>query len=612
MTGAASYSRQVDEGGGSSTQILWDHVQNFDINTSLHLNLNYVSNSQIVSANAIDPLQSTQQIASAANFSRRFAWGTVTLGGNRRQNLTDGSVTEQLPAFTVVPAPIQLSRSVTWSPAFSFTEDRQLGFPAAGVSEFLPGGVTDTTGGHINTRTTTMSLSTPFRFGDFTWQNSLSYVDLLSDQRQSSTYRVPDPSTPDPTDSLTVGQVYAGTFSTGVDWQTGVSLPIVFRGSWKVTPTVGVTNVTAAGPFLLRNRFTNGSFVEQGKRLQFGLSAAPTFFGFFDHGIGPIARIRHSLQPIITYSYSPSAAIPLAYAKAVAAPGQPLQLMSPATQLISLSLNQLFEAKTYPTEGDTVGRKYKLLSLTTSPVGYDFEQAKLPHRTGWTTQTLTNSFQTDLLPSFSASLTHDLWNGTVGTDSARFDPYLTNVSLRFSLTGGTFRGLARLMGLAGADTSGPRRPGASGAAAQTPALPGVGGPSPIGFGAVNPLGGATGGPFNASLTLTVNRPRPITATNPLGGTVTQPLTSQNLAIQTGFSPTPFWTVSWSSQYNITAHRFESQVVTLQRDLHDWRASFQFTQNANGNFAFYFVIALTDLPAVKFDYNQTTLQPEPSP
>jgi hypothetical protein len=61
----------------------------------------------------------------------------------------------------------------------------------------------------------------------------------------------------------------------------------------------------------------------------------------------------------------------------------------------------------------------------------------------------------------------------------------------------------------------------------------------------------------------------------------------------------------SSMYNITGNRIESLTIRLQRDLHEWRASFDFLRNANGNFAFYFSIALTDLPELKFDYNQTT-------
>jgi hypothetical protein len=80
---------------------------------------------------------------------------------------------------------------------------------------------------------------------------------------------------------------------------------------------------------------------------------------------------------------------------------------------------------------------------------------------------------------------------------------------------------------------------------------------------------------------------------------------KNLNFTTGLSPTRFWTVQWNAQYNLTNSRFESQTVALQRDLHDWRAQFNFTRNANGNFAVYFSIFLINLPELKFDYNQAT-------
>ena len=81
---------------------------------------------------------------------------------------------------------------------------------------------------------------------------------------------------------------------------------------------------------------------------------------------------------------------------------------------------------------------------------------------------------------------------------------------------------------------------------------------------------------------------------------------QTLGLSTIFSPTPFWAVSWQAQYTITDKRFESHVVRLERDLHEWRAAFNFVRNANGNVAFYFSIFLTDLPQLKFDYDQTSL------
>jgi hypothetical protein len=55
------------------------------------------------------------------------------------------------------------------------------------------------------------------------------------------------------------------------------------------------------------------------------------------------------------------------------------------------------------------------------------------------------------------------------------------------------------------------------------------------------------------------------------------------------------------------NKFESTNVTLERNLHEWKAAFTFTKNANGNFAFAFSIFLQDLPEIKADYNQTTLE-----
>ncbi len=89
-----------------------------------------------------------------------------------------------------------------------------------------------------------------------------------------------------------------------------------------------------------------------------------------------------------------------------------------------------------------------MLQLSTSALSYDFEQAKLAGRTGWTTAALTNSLQSDLLPGFQLSVTHDLWQGQVGTDTAKFSPFLSDVQANVSLTGSTFHGLLALLGLA--------------------------------------------------------------------------------------------------------------------------------------------------------------------
>jgi hypothetical protein len=69
--------------------------------------------------------------------------------------------------------------------------------------------------------------------------------------------------------------------------------------------------------------------------------------------------------------------------------------------------------------------------------------------------------------------------------------------------------------------------------------------------------------------------------------------------------TEHWSATYQTNYDFELRNFATQIVSLQRDLHDWRAIFGFTQGANGAFAFIFNISLKAEPALKFDYNKAT-------
>jgi sec-independent protein translocase protein TatC len=599
LDGSVAFSKQQQSGGSSSTTLRWDHRQTFDLSTSLNLDLNYASNTSVIQRNAIDPLLNTQQITSSLNFSKRYGWGTLTIGGNRRQSLSDGSVQQLLPALTLSPASIDLGSNITWSPGLSFTNNTTSKTPLDPRIEVLPLGGLDTIAQTGSSRTTTLDFQTPVRFGAFNWQNSLRLNDERTTQRDSVQFRVDDPSTADPSDSLLVSRIFGGDFSTEVDWNTGINLPVLFRGSWKLQPALGIANTTT-GAFMVRNRNTGGDFVRQGKRFRFSATASPTLFAFFP-GLGLASRIRHSLSPSISWNYSPAATVPEDYARAIAAPGQPLLLRSDATQTMSLGLSQTFEAKAKTPAGDTATldvRKFRVLSINTSPLSYDFEQAKKPGRTGWVTDAITNSFLSDLLPQFTLSLTHDLWRGDVGVDSAKFAPFLSSVSASFGISSNTLRAIGSIFGLGGKE-----RPQARRREEEPDGYVGDLGRRrrPDSFYNDGEVPFSRGGrAFSANFNYTLSRTRPIPG-------VTAPPSQQNLGFSTSFSPTPFWSLSWSSQFNITDSKFESQVVRLERELHEWRAGFNFVRNANGNFAFYFSIYLTDLPDLKFDYNQATFE-----
>lgn len=595
LGGSVAFSRQQQSGGGSSTGLRWDHHQTFDLSTSLNFDINYASNTTVIQRNAVDPLLNTQQITSSLNFSKRYGWGTLTVGGNRRQSLSDGSVQQLLPAVTISPASIDLGSNITWSPGLSFTNNTSTRTPIAPLVQVVPGGGLDTIPQTGSNRVTAFNFDTPLRFGAFNWQNAVRVTDERVTGRITDSVRVDDPSTPDPTDSLTVRRTFLGDFETGIDWDTGINLPVLFRGSWKLQPVLGIANTTG-GPFAIRNRNTGGDFVRQGKRFRFAVSASPTLFAFFP-GFGLASRVRHSLSPTISWNYSPAANIPEEYARAVTPTGGALVLRSDATQALSVGLSQTFEAKAKLRPGDTLSadaRKIRVLSINTSSFGYDFEQAKKPGRTGWVTGSLTNSFLSDLLPQFTLSLTHDLWRGQVGSDTADFDPFLSSVSASFAISENTLRAIGSIFGLGG-------KPGRPGRDEVPTSYVGDTGRRRTSFYNTSqiPLAAAGRG-FSANFNYTLSRTRPIPG-------VVAPADQQNLGFSTSFSPTPFWSLSWSSQFNITDSRFESQVVRLERQLHEWRAGFNFVRNANGNFAFYFSIYLTDLPDLKFDYNQTTFE-----
>jgi hypothetical protein len=277
-------------------------------------------------------------------------------------------------------------------------------------------------------------------------------------------------------------------------------------------------------------------------------------------------------------------------------------LRSDAQQMVTVGLSQVFEGKLRPKGADTAGadtRKLRILSINTSGITYDFEQAKKPGLTGWATQTLTNSVLSDLLPGFNLTLTHDLWRGQVGVDTSKFAPFLQNVSASFALSGNTFRAIGSIFGLGGPSDQKPRReevPSSYVAQSGRRTQPGS-------------FFSSTQAPFRtAGRSFSANFNYQLTRTRRPSGVAAPPGTPdrQSLGFSTNFSPTPFWSLSWSSQYNITDGKFESQVVRLERELHEWRAGFNFVRNPNGNFAFYFSIYLTDLPELKFDYDQTTI------
>jgi Tat protein translocase TatC len=612
LSGGLAVSRiwedDVDgQAGGRSLRLQWNHQQAFDQRTRLTASVDYATNSDVVQRNTTDPFVQTATLSSRANFNKQFAWGTLTAGGSLTQDLSNGTITASLPTITLTPSPINFGSSVTWTPAVTFRNVQ--GYNLAPLPVDVPpvDGVPQVDTLFTDTRTTNFSFRTPLRIGRWNWQNDIAISD---DFRRGPERGITVPDTASPGDSLT--RYYSEDFSTGIDWNTGINLPVLFSATWKLQPGVGIRNTTS-GPFLLRNRNTDGAFVSQGKRLSFAVGSSPTLFGFFP-GFGPYSRIRHSLSPILNWSFAPEAEVPQEYAEAVNPAAAGANNISPAVNRVSLGLSQTFEAKLKQEEGeqdDTTGqvsapRKVKLLSIQTSPFVYDFEQAKQPGRTGWVTRSLTNNLTSDLLRGFTFTMTHDMWDGDVGFEGTRFDPFLTSLSMRFSLSQELF---GRLFGLFTGQAEAPPEPGGIDQLEleQPIQQPGSSmGPSTRldrGFYTMPTDAPRTQG-MRASLAYDLQRTRPIFDSE--GNQIDTPA-NQTVNVSLQFSPTRYWNLSWNTQYNFTRGEFGQHVLRLDRDLHRWRLTFGFMKAPNGNVAFNLFISLRDQPEIRFQYDQQTVQ-----
>jgi hypothetical protein len=603
MTGRFGLSRVFESGidgapGGRTTRVNWNHQQQFSQRTRLNANVDFATSTRVLRENAVDPFLQVGQLRSTINFSKQVDWGTITLGGSRTQQISDEQVTQTLPDVRFTPIPISIGSDITWSPAFSFVISQRLNSPAGTIALPPMDGLPQEDSLFSDSRTTTIAFATPIRFGRWNLRNDIRVQDVLSDQRSVESFE-------DPADSTTYNRVYGEDFSTQLDWDTGINLPMLFAASWKLQPSVGVRNKTS-GPFLLRNRYTGGDFVQQGKRLSFSAGLSPTFFGFFP-GLGPISGIRHSFAPQFGWSYSPSAHVPEEFMRALQPTNPNPRLDSPALHTLGLrGISQTFEGKfgddTAAVDG---GRKIKLLSVQTTGMEYDFEQAKEEGRNGWRTQSMTNSLTSDLLRGFNLRFTHDLWDGQVGYDTTAFDPFLQSVAASFSISGRTFVNLAKAL-FGGEPLEAPDPEDVTPADSledefftAPPSM--VAGRT---FQSTESIAGrgARGRGFQASIRYNERRTREDgqQATSSTSGP------NRTVGLTMSFSPTRNWGLQWTTDYNLTTKEFGSNALRFERDMNRWRATFAFVQAPNGNFAFNFFVQLLDLSELKFNYDQRSV------
>ena len=666
IAGNLAYSR-THQGQSRNTAVSWGHQQSFTKNSTLSANLNFVTSTILQRQTTSNPYSALATISSSANYQHKLGPAQFSIGGTNRQYPGRSQVDRGFPTLSITTSPLSLGDWLTWTPNFSYSSTQTLNIDQPSALGLLvtrgttPAGV-DTIFGDTLKRsayTSNLSFDTPLTILGFNLGNRFTIASARNDFPERAIVA-------DPVTGVEQERIYAQTYRTEVDWTPSFSLPSLGRNRFNLTPSVSLSNVDG-GAFWIRNERTGGEWVHQSKRLTYGLSAAPTLFGLFDRGgkgFGPFARIRHSISPTFGYAFAPAAEVSDEYlaalgrTRASATGSSTGYLPSLAQNSLNMGLSTNIEAKlrSRVDSNPDAGEKIKLLSVNFTGFQYDFERARATGSRirGLTTQNFGYTVKSDLLPGVDVGVDYSLFEGSTQSDTARFKPYRERVTatMSFSDQNNPFAVFSRIFGKAvppsapGTDRTRPSpddkyareiasQPVAGRGARTAAYLPSISQGWQASFNFTSSRQRPPGGnPSNivefdpATRCVQFNTPalrvlyddciaRQLTNPSPevpitsgLAGSPyyrTPPTTSLNSSLS--FKVTEKWSAAWQTNYDFERSSFASQIVSLQRDLHDWRAIFAFTQSPNGSFAFNFLVSLKAEPDLKFDYHKATYRNE---
>ena len=660
ITGGIGMSDLLQNDGATNYSLRWYHQQSLSQSSNLNVNVNYVTNTSVQRNTTLDPRTVLATIQSNVNYTRTIGPFALGLGGNQTQYPGRSQTERTFPNLNISSQPIALASWLTWTPSVRFTNQQTLDLDQAG--EFsrrytrTAAGLLDSVAIKQNTRTSSMGLETPLKIGNFVISAGVSLNDRSLDYPQSRVIvNVRDT-------SVRETRVFARTFESNLDWSLSFGLPQLLPGTFNLTPSVSLQNVDPSA-FVVRNERTGGAWVAQSKKLVYGLSVSPTFFALVN-GFGSISRIRHSLQPVLSFSYSPKADVSDEFLTALGRV-RPGYLGSLQQTSLSLQINQSLEAKIKSESDSGEGHKIRLLSINLSPFSYNLEQYKVIKErrraagksapdwsAGLTTQSMNLGLASDLVPNFTIAIGWSLFQGQVISDTAIFEPYPESIqaSLQLSQRSPIVSMFRRLLGMRALDTASTKATDLNGVRQRVDQSGTLSSGSQIGATTIRPqqyeIPSGQGWQLNLSFSSSRTRtpvggnvivvdpkiacepyrtlsttlydqcrlnpsslpPLSPVPTTSIGGPVFVTPAVTNLQFQYSFNLTPKWAAMWSSSYDVEQHQFASQVVSLQRDMHDWRASFSFTAAPNGNASFSFFISLKAEPEIKFNYDRNTLAP----
>jgi hypothetical protein len=660
-----SYQRLTD--GSTNLNVQVNHQQRFSRKTSFNTSINYVSNTLVQRTTAFNPFAALATFRSSANYTTGVGPFTVALGANRTQYTGRPQVDQTLPNLSINSAPITAGKWLTWTPTITGSESRNTNQQGGGQSSFRyftnAAGRPDSVAIALNLRRTQLAFNTPLEIFGFRFDNSFDINDAANTGTQQKVVEQIIDRGNGVRDTVQATRFFNGYTETFVDWRTSFSLPSFSRGRWNISPSINFANVDPHG-FWARSSISGGKWVAQSKRPSISLSVSPTLFGFFP-GLGPVTRIRHSFQPTVSWSVAPRGTVSDEFLRAVNTYTKGYNGALPQN-MVSLQVSQNIEVKLRAAADSApdAGRKVRALSIQTDGISYNFLQyqdikrrsltpEKVSKFAGLTSSSWGLGLRSDFLPGFDFGTRYSLFQGNPISDTAVFKPFREEIraSLRLDRTTGIVQWIGRFFGMKDFKPAQSNLTAADSMQIRSEGVNPQGVSRGLSSNQIRPGYGAipSGQGWSVNLSYSSNRQRPpvgsnliqlppveqrcalllaqntnpfllqqcINANGNLPGIDNNALTVgagspiiinppvRSLQVQSSFNLTPKWAAQYSTTYDAVRGQFAAQTVSLQRELHDWRAIFNFTQAPNGNFAFSFFIALKAQPDLKFNFDQQT-------
>ena len=381
------------------------------------MNLNYTSNTTVQRNTALNPLAPLATILSQIGYSQDMGPVSLQIGGERRQYPGRPQVDENYPSINITSKPINVTSWLLWTPSFTFSASQSLHIDSQGDFAYRYHTLSDGThrqreGRPQHAQHAAMAFSTPFKIGDFQVTARLRAGDTEANYPQLRT--ILDPvDTAARTHARVPAHVPRRRSTSTSAWRCRSSS----RASGTSRRTSRSRTSIPASYFVRSERTGLGRGCRRASASRTASAISPTFYGLFD-GFGPVAKWRHSITPSLSFSYAPAAAVSAQYLAGHRALAQRLPRRARAEAGDALAHDEhrgqaASRAATPTSRTRRARRKIKVLTLTFTPLTWDFERAQETHKSGFTTDMFGYTLRSDLLPGFDFGSDYSLFQGSV-------------------------------------------------------------------------------------------------------------------------------------------------------------------------------------------------------